>query len=298
MESLIKILPVIGSLISVIAGYYFALKFIQEKSYNIKNGVKLLLIEKPEAWNELRLKFPNWKPDLSKKDFSKLDLSYANFSNLALNNVNFSKAKITGCNFSNAEINNTNFALSDLSESNFTNANLSNSNFSNAKLDKVIFNAAILKGALLDKGIDYKAKTKDELNVIEGGIDSFVDNLSPLEFEIFVSELFKKLGYETLILGDMHDGGKDIILKRKDPLGEYTFIVEVKKYSKDKEIGLNVIRQLIFRTDHENANKGILVTNSQLSKGAVELANTYQRIQVIDREKLFELIKNTVPNKG
>lgn len=55
-------------------------------------------------------------------------------------------------------------------------------------------------------------------------------NLSPREFEEFMAQLYNKLGYNVELTQTTRDGGKDIILRKPDVLGDMVYYVECKRY--------------------------------------------------------------------
>lgn len=92
--------------------------------------------------------------------------------------------------------------------------------------------------------------------------------LSSREFELFVAELFEKAGYKVNITKATHDGGKDLMVAEKSNLGSFMFYVECKKFSPNRHVGINLLRELYGTVQADNATAGVFVTSSYFSKEA------------------------------
>lgn len=78
-------------------------------------------------------------------------------------------------------------------------------------------------------------------------------SLTPRKFEEVVAELFYRMGYDVTITQMTRDGGKDIYVAKKNELGSFLYIVECKKYSPDRTIGVGFIRELYGVVQAERA---------------------------------------------
>lgn len=99
-------------------------------------------------------------------------------------------------------------------------------------------------------------------------------DLTPRGFEELVAELLGRLGYEVTLTPPSKDGGKDIYAARKDHLGAFLYIVECKKYSPRRPVGVGLIRQLHGVVQAEQATAGILATTSFFTRGAKDFQET------------------------
>lgn len=99
-------------------------------------------------------------------------------------------------------------------------------------------------------------------------------DLTPRGFEELVTELLGRLGYEVTLTPPSRDGGKDIYAARKDHLGAFLYIVECKKYSPRRPVGVGLVRQLHGVVQAEQATAGILATTSFFTRGAKEFQET------------------------
>lgn len=125
-----------------------------------------------------------------------------------------------------------------------------------------------------------------------------IDLLDGYEFEELVCRLFQKMGFiaeQTKLSGD---GGVDIIATSTAPIYRGTYLVQCKRFS--SAVGEPVVRDLFGVVTSQNANKGIVVTNSVFSKAAVEFAEG-KNIELVDGDGLsallyqYGLIENTQP---
>lgn len=128
------------------------------------------------------------------------------------------------------------------------------------------------------------SKEKIEINILR----YFKYITSGREFELFLEKLFKFLGYTTIHNGKSGDQGADLILRKNN----YIYTVQAKYYT--GKLSNKPIQEVVGSLKYYNANQGVVVTNSEFTKGAQELAKANQVI-LIDGEALNDLI-NSVSN--
>lgn len=104
----------------------------------------------------------------------------------------------------------------------------------------------------------------------------FLYQLEPRKFEELVSEIFKDMGFETIVTPQTRDGGNDIRAIRKDGLGTFLYLIECKRYAPHRPVGVEVIRSLYGVSMAEQATYGIVATTSYFSKDAKEFAKRVQ----------------------
>lgn len=98
-----------------------------------------------------------------------------------------------------------------------------------------------------------------------------LDDLNWRQFEILVSELLESNGYEIELMSGTKDGGVDIVAVRD--LGEsglFKALWQAKKYSTSRKIGISTIRELADVRNEHKASKGVIVTSSFLTSGALQ----------------------------
>ena len=115
-------------------------------------------------------------------------------------------------------------------------------------------------------------------------IDS-IGELSWRRFESLVSEAFRRKGYMVLDnINDGPDGGVDIIL-RKD--GQVVFVQC--KHWKTRQVGVNVVRELLGAMTSKKVSNGIVVTYGGFTQEAYEFAKP-NSIHLIDGSELTKLV--------
>jgi hypothetical protein len=85
--------------------------------------------------------------------------------------------------------------------------------------------------------------------------------LNSREFEFFIADLFEGFGFEVELTCQSRDGGRDIVAIRHAVVNE-KFLIECKRYSPNKKVGIGIVQRLHGVTAAEPATKGILATTS------------------------------------
>jgi restriction system protein len=119
---------------------------------------------------------------------------------------------------------------------------------------------------------------------------------SPSFFESLVVDLIVKMGYggsrESVVqkLGKSGDEGIDGVVN-EDALGLDVVYIQAKRYAADNPIGRERIQQFAGALVGQGASKGVFVSTSSFSKGAIEYAiKVPQRIILIDGKRLAQLM--------
>lgn len=120
-------------------------------------------------------------------------------------------------------------------------------------------------------------------------------NLSSREFEKVVEEIFRLEGWETQLTQVTKDGGKDIIATRDIGGLPFMIIIECKKYSSKRPVGVGLVRELRGVQDEGRYGKAVLVTTSTFSKEARDFAGEYNKmIDLVEFKNLIKILENTV----
>jgi hypothetical protein len=116
--------------------------------------------------------------------------------------------------------------------------------------------------------------------------------LSWREFEILLHRIFQNQGFQSELGPGRGDGGVDIRLLQRDPIGDMLTLVQAKKYAPHRKIRLDAVAALHGIANVEGASKSILVTTSAYepvakrfaarTSGAMELATSQDVIQWCD----------------
>jgi len=107
------------------------------------------------------------------------------------------------------------------------------------------------------------------------------------EFERLITQLLKNMGFSVEMTSLSGDGGVDIIAYSNEPIIKGKYLVQCKRWN--AAIGEPTVRDLFGVVLSENANKGIIITNSTFSDKAVEFANN-KNIELIDGSQLTRLL--------
>ncbi len=145
----------------------------------------------------------------------------------------------------------------------------------------------------LSKGlVEYKDKwvTKSQfskLKEIDIGLDKNFMNLSPYEFEEFVAELFRKMGYRASTTPKARDKGIDIIAKGHGDI----IAIQCKRNKDGINVGNQAIQMARGSMDYFGANKCIIVTNQDFTIDAKDQARRTKYIELWGRKKLHEKVR-------
>lgn len=117
--------------------------------------------------------------------------------------------------------------------------------------------------------------------------------LPPRLFEQLIAFLFEGLGFSVELTSVTRDGGADVIaFKSPAPgLSQIKTIIECKRYTTNKKVGVDIVRQLIGAMHSFKAPQGIIVTTSFFTNEAELLASS-SSIDLIDRGKLLKMLNS------
>jgi len=103
---------------------------------------------------------------------------------------------------------------------------------------------------------------------------ALIYSLNPRKFEEVVTFLFEKRGWEVRLTPPSRDGGFDFFAELKKTLSSFLVLGECKRYSRDRKVGVEIVRGLHSVTETNKAHQGIVITSSFFTAGAIE----YQRV--------------------
>ncbi len=92
--------------------------------------------------------------------------------------------------------------------------------------------------------------------------------LDPRKVEEVVAEIMRQLGYDVVLTPYRADGGVDIFAVDKTGIGTLLYVVEVKRYSPERKVGVGLVRSLYGVVEEKRANCGVLVTTSHFTEPA------------------------------
>lgn len=124
-----------------------------------------------------------------------------------------------------------------------------------------------------------------------------MDQLSWLDFEVFISDLLIVLGFTATHTSKTKDGGKDVVVLLQTIFGDFTFYVECKHKVSKRKVGVAIVRAVYGTVVRDVVAAGVVITNSYFSPAAVEYQRPVsERIKLVNRDKLFEWI--SLINRG
>lgn len=130
--------------------------------------------------------------------------------------------------------------------------------------------------------------TEKEDNVKE---DINIDFLTGREFEIYIKELFEKMGYKAELTPPTGDKGADVIVEK---FGEKT-AVQTKRYNSDDHVGVSAIQEVYASKKYYECHKALIVTTSSFTTQAIDIAKSTD-VETWDRTKLDEKIAKYITN--
>lgn len=109
------------------------------------------------------------------------------------------------------------------------------------------------------------------------------DNMSGLEFEMYLEKLFVFLGYKVELTSQSNDYGADLILTKNN----IKSVVQVKRYS--EPVGVSAVQEAIGAMHYYQSSDGMVITNNFFTPNAISLAEK-TKIKLINRSALVRLI--------
>jgi len=103
--------------------------------------------------------------------------------------------------------------------------------------------------------------------------------LSPRRFEMLVADVFRALGFRTVLTASTRDGGVDVFLLHHET-AERIAIVECKRYAADRKVGIQTIRYLVGAAIEWGVRSAYLVTSSSFAGGVRSRLPAFRGVSV------------------
>lgn len=119
-------------------------------------------------------------------------------------------------------------------------------------------------------------------------------SLDSRDFERFIATLIDQLGFEDVVITPRSgDQGRDVIATITVQGIPILFAFECKRYSEKNPVGPDIVRALLGTVMHRHtrANKGVLVTTSNLSPAARNFILTEPLLDGKDFDDIIEWLK-------
>ncbi len=121
---------------------------------------------------------------------------------------------------------------------------------------------------------------------VDVGLSNNFADYTPREFEMFVGDLFRKMGYDVELTPSTGDYGVDVVAKKDGN----TVAIQVKKYEQGNLIGTQVVQQTLGAMWRVKADQSIIVTTSGFTVYAKEQAKEAP-IELWDKKALHEMVR-------
>lgn len=116
--------------------------------------------------------------------------------------------------------------------------------------------------------------------------------LHPRKFEEVVAAIWENLGYKVTLTQKSRDGGKDIYAVQHTLAGDLLYIIECKRYSPDRPVGVEIVRALYGVSQHERATMGVVATTSYFTKAAQQFQRRVKyQLSLRDYNSLSDWLK-------
>ncbi|WP_191304478.1 restriction endonuclease [Lentzea cavernae] len=115
-------------------------------------------------------------------------------------------------------------------------------------------------------------------------------HISPREFELLVAALYGQLGYKVEVTPAGRDGGRDVIARRN--LAGRCEVVEIECKAHTSAIGVQIVRALRGVVGGSGSNRGVVVTTSRFTRGALKIAADDHRIELVDGATLVQMLNS------
>ncbi len=158
-----------------------------------------------------------------------------------------------------------------------------------------IFNRVVLESRKTEIQISKYAPSFSLLRQLQKG-PSALDCLSWREFEKLIATLLEKDGYQVELMQGSKDGGVDVVAtKSLGSHGYFKALWQAKKQDVRNKVGISVVRELADTRNEFGASKGIIVTSSYLTRGALDRIDRNKfLLGKVDRDDLDAWIKRTL----
>jgi hypothetical protein len=103
---------------------------------------------------------------------------------------------------------------------------------------------------------------------------SLIFHLTPRKFEELVGRILEDLGYKVTLTPIQKDGGYDLLAETQLETGRVLTLVECKKWSPERPVGVEIVRNLYGTLAFEGATNAMIATTSRFTRDARRLQDT------------------------
>lgn len=161
---------------------------------------------------------------------------------------------------------------------------------------ELIFERSIIEAPETEIRIARYAPSFSLLRKLQKGRLGAIDAMSWREFEKLIATLLEKDGYVVELMNGTKDGGVDVVAVRDlGPTGYFKALWQAKKQAPSNKVGLSVIRELADVRQEVGASKGVIVTSSYLTRGALErISRDKYLLGKVERDELDVWVRRTL----
>ncbi len=113
---------------------------------------------------------------------------------------------------------------------------------------------------------------------------AMVDQMNGSEFENYIGELFRCLGFDAEVTKATGDYGVDVICEK----GNERIAIQAKRHS--QRVNLKAVQEVVAGMRKYQCNKSMVITSNYFSQSAIELASN-NNCELVDRDQLAYLIQ-------
>lgn len=116
-----------------------------------------------------------------------------------------------------------------------------------------------------------------------------IDKMTGIEFEQFIGDLYKAMGYKTEVTQASNDYGADVIVLKD----QIKTVIQVKNYK--NPVGLGAVQEVNTAKGHYKADEAMIITSSPSFTAQARREAKLLRIKLIARDELEKLIDKYLP---
>ena len=135
------------------------------------------------------------------------------------------------------------------------------------------------------QAITFAIYAKRNISKLAINIES-IDKLTGRQFEIYLSDFFKKRGYKVVITKASGDQGVDLLLYKD----ARKIAVQCKRYKQSNKVGNTAIQEVVTGKLFYDCTEAWVITTSTYTPHAIRLANKVG-VKLFDRTSLITLLK-------
>ncbi len=119
-----------------------------------------------------------------------------------------------------------------------------------------------------------------------------IDKMTGIEFEQFIGDLYKAMGYKTEVTQASNDYGADVIVIKD----QIKTVIQVKNYK--NPVGLGAVQEVNTAKGHYKADEAMIITSSPSYTAQAKREAKLLRIKLVARDELEKLIDKNLKSSN